>query len=320
MPRIPPNNEPSIGAVRSLAFLLGVLAMGYRALHWTEDNLPGLSSPHSTLSFGLFPYQERVPGNAGEPEYGAFFSCDTSFHVFLSDADPLACCYSFSYDYDASAGQATALEVRLLPASASFSGLYYNLASGWRYQEIEEGRHLRWLPPNGLLPAGEHPLFDLCVDNGPYGVPLRLAVSWKAGAEEICRDTLNVSCWQCLAPQAENLSCREEGGYAYTFGFTNRTGYAVHRLGLEEPAGQDLIVESEVGLPAAVPPGASIANLSLSLRPEAEGLEELCFQLTASRLLGNSTALDCCTFTLCLRPPACDQCCTPFPDFESDRT
>ncbi len=315
MPGTPLNNELSIGLARSLALLLGVLSLGYKALHSIEGSYTKLPFSHMGPPYGLFKHQA---GGMEEGESEAFFPCGASLYAFLSDVDALGCCYRLSYEYDGSGAPATALEVRLLPGAAFFSGVQYNLASGWSYQALEAGRCLRWEHTGGFLPSGNQLLFDFCIDNGAYGDPVQLAVSWKAGVEEICSDTLGLACYRCLAPQGEQLDCREEGGYAYSFGLANLTDYTIHRLRLGEPPGQDLIVEEFLDLSATLPPGASAGGFNLTVRPEAEGLETLCFDITASRLLADSSALDCCTFTRCLELPFCDRCCTPFDNYEID--
>ena len=318
MLRTPLNNELPIGFARSLALLLGVLSLGYKALHWMEGSLMELPSTHSGLPYGLFQSQFWLPKAAGELRTEGFFPCSTALHAFLSETDSLSCCYQLNYDYDASGVPVTAIEVRLLSASAYLSSVQYDLGSGWAYQTLVPGRRLLWEHSNGILPSGSLPVFDFCIDNGPYGEPAELEVSWKAGVEEVCSDTLALPCYRCLAPQGEQLDCLDEGGYAYTFGLANLTDYTIHSLRLREPAGQDLIVEDVLDLAGPWPPGTSVGGFSLTIRPEAEGLESLCFEITASRLLADSSALDCCTFTHCLELPLCDRCCTPFDEYEMD--
>ena len=243
--------------------------------------------------------------------------CAADAQAYLSESDSLSCCYSLAYDYDPAGGLATAIEVQLLTPEATYSAIQYPLNSGWAYQSFEQGRRLRWQHTGGL-PAGAQPLFDFCLETPQTGLPTEIAVNWLVGGETRCSDTLRLACYQCLAPQNESLVCLADGGYAYTFGLANLTDFTIHRLHLSEPTGQDFIIEELLNLPGPWLPGDSIGGFSLTLRPEAEELETLCFEITASRLLGESSALDCCTFTRCLELPLCDRCCTPFEEFEAD--
>ncbi len=267
------------------------------------------------LAFGLVGFWEKWGGwRSGE---FILLSCESGLQVYLVENDSLACCYRLAYDYDPAAGLATAIETQILTASVAFSSIQYPLSSGWSYQSFSQGRRLRWQHTGGI-PAGSQSLFSYCLDAPQTGFPVEMAVSWLAGGEILCSDTLRLACYQCLAPQQEQLTCLDDGGYAYTFGLINLTDYTIHRLRLSEPAGQDLIVEELLDLQGAVPPGASLGSFSLTLRQEAEGLESLCFEFTASRLLGDSSALDCCTFIHCVELPFCDRCCTPFEEFQAD--
>lgn len=243
--------------------------------------------------------------------------CAADAQAYLSESDSLSCCYNLAFNYDPAGGLATAIEVQLLTPESAFSAIQYPLNSGWSYQSFEQGRRLRWQHTGGL-PAGNQSLFDFCLDAPQTGLPAEMAVNWLVGGETRCSDTLRLTCYQCLAPQNESLVCLDDGGYTYTFGLANLTSFTIHRLHLSETAGQDFIIEELLNLPGPWLPGDSIGGFLLTLRPEAEELETLCFEITASRLLGDSSALDCCTFTRCLELPLCDRCCTPFEEFEAD--
>ena len=276
-----------------------------------------LAGPYSVLPLvvGLVCILQKW---GGDDTSGYFFTpCEAGTSAYLSEADSLSCCYSLAYDYDPANGLVTAIEVGLLTPGATFSAVQFPIGSGWLYQTLAPGRRLRWQHTGGL-PAGAQALFDFCVDAPQTGLPVEMAVNWLVGVETRCSDTLSLSCHQCLAPRDESLNCLDDGGYTYDFGLINLTDYTIHRLRLREPAGQDLIVEEFINLPGPWAPGTSIGNFSLTLRPAAEGLDFLCFDLTGSRLLADSSALDCCTFTRCLELPFCDRCCTPFDEYEAD--
>ncbi|MCB0571549.1 MAG: hypothetical protein KDC66_17385 [Phaeodactylibacter sp.] len=270
---------------------------------------------YACLVGGVVFFARHWPWGETGPPSG--LPCEAGAEAYLSANDSLLCCYSLSYSFDPAAGPATAVETELLTAGASFSAVQYPLTSGWSYQSFSQGRRLRWSHTSGL-PAGTQPLFDFCIDAPQTGFPVELAVNWLVGGETRCSDTLRLACYHCLAPQNDSLTCLADGGYSYTFNLVNLTDYTIHRLRLTEPAGQSLVVEEFLDLAGPWAPGTTAGSFNITLSPEAEGMDNLCFELTASRLLGDSLALDCCTFTHCLELPLCDRCCTPFEEFEAD--
>jgi hypothetical protein len=53
----------------------------------------------------------------------------------------------------------------------------------------------------------------------------------------------------------------------------------------------------------------------LNLRPEAEALSAICFDLVATRTLASGESLTCCYQSFCLPGPVCDRCCTAEEEF-----
>jgi hypothetical protein len=240
-------------------------------------------------------------------------SCD-DVQAYLTENDSLNCCYRLSYTYTPGAELITALETRLLTGGASYSAVQYPIASGWTYESLQQGGYLRWHNIGGV-PTGNQVLFDFCI---AASQAVELEVNWIAGGTSICRDTLRLPCWSCLVPQEENLACLDEGGYLYSFSLDNQTGFDIHRLRLDAVSEPDLLEEVSLNLIAPWSPSTSRGGFSIKLKPEAEDMETFCFDIVASRLIGDSTAVECCIFSQCLSLPLCDRCCTPFEDYTDD--
>lgn len=236
----------------------------------------------------------------------------------LSAADSVTCCYTLSFNYDPADGFYNGVEVSLVPPEASFSAIHFNLAGGWLHTIPVPGRRLRWNRPSGALPTGGYELFDFCIDEWQSNEPIRMAVNWLDNNAVVGTDTLSFACWNCAGIEADSVSCQPDSSLLYTFQFTNLTGFIVHRLRIREAPGNDFIAEEFIPLNPPLQPGQNIGNVTLHLSAALNGASEYCFELTPSRLLNGSIALDCCTVSHCVDIPECDRCCTDYEDFVAE--
>ncbi|MBX2926228.1 MAG: T9SS type A sorting domain-containing protein [Saprospiraceae bacterium] len=247
---------------------------------------------------------------------------DTSFcgasAASITYTDSMSCCFSLHFQYDPADGFYNGIELGIVQAEPSFSTVQFPLSDGWLYTSPEPSRRLRWTRPSGPLPPGERRLADFCIDNWNSSEPVRLAVNWLNNGQLQCSDTLELYCSNCLQVIPDTVVCRDDSTYLYTFNIQNRTGFTVNSLRIREAPGNDYIVEQSVLLPVALAPGETLNGLSLTLRPSAASLADMCFELTPSRTAANGLNLDCCTVVHCVAIPDCERCCTDYEDFEAD--
>lgn len=236
-----------------------------------------------------------------------------------TDAD--GCCYNLAYDYNFPQN-VTSLETTLLTPFVTFSAINYPLASGWQYEVLQNQRRLRWTyQQGGEIPTGEQMLFDFCLEGWNADTPVELLVRWRTGELVTQNDTLRLNCFNCWAPLTDSVECQPDSSYLYTFDFLNQSGFAVDFLTIREPQGQDFIVQPTIAFANSLASGAVSSSLQLAISNAADGLTEVCFEITPSRLrqIGDETvALECCTRAYCLPLPECDRCCTDYNIFEAD--
>ncbi len=228
------------------------------------------------------------------------------------------CCFTLSYDYNFPQN-ITSLETRLLTNGVFFSGIEFDLASGWQYAVLQQQRRLRWTFQDGTaIPAGEQELFQFCLSGWNPADSIELVVFWRSGNSIAQRDTLRLACHQCWQAEQPTVECQTDSSFLFQFNYLNQSGFPIDVLTVREPSGQDLIVEESISLDTPLANNAMLENLQLQLRPAADGMDEVCFELTPRRLLNDEIAVDCCTANYCVPIPACDRCCTSYEAFEAD--
>ena len=226
-----------------------------------------------------------------------------------------SCCFSLGYDYNFPQN-INNLETRLLTSGVFFSGVQYGLASGWQYETLQQQRRLRWTFQNGAeIPVGEQSLFDFCLSGWNPPDSIELLVLWRVDNVIAKRDTLRLGCTNCWEAAQVEVECQPDSSYLVALDFLNQSGFRVDFLDIREPAGQDFIVEETITPTTPIVIGGTLENIALTIRPAADGLTEVCFELTPRQQLTEDISLDCCTATYCIQLPECDRCCTPFADF-----
>lgn len=266
-------------------------------------------------SVGLFSEEENPPLTTAPAVSVTPPSCLLNT-VIMENADAVNCC--FALDLQATPGQdVTTVETVLLTPDVLFSSIQYELASPWSYTAVWPQRRLRWTYEGGI-PTTPTDWFSFCLSGWTANEAVALEVRWQSASEIIQRDTLLLNCVSCAQLNAGAVGCLPDSSYQYTFDFTNNSGFLIHTLDIREPGGQDLIEETSIDL---IPPLANEMSLSgqmLHFRPEAEGLDELCFEITPRQLVSDTIAIQCCTRTFCVPIPECDRCCTDYPTFAAD--
>ncbi len=237
--------------------------------------------------------------------------------VNVSQADSVSCCFSLDFQ-NAPLQGATAIETVILTPGVLFSSTNYDLTSGWAYTSVLAQRRLRWTFASGALPNVPGEWVDFCFSGWSTDEEVELQLLWRSGPAVIQRDTLRFSCVNCAQAEAGEVECQPDSSYQYTFDFTNNSGFTVHQLQIREPAGQDLVVEENIILSAPLADNALLPGLVLNFQPEAEGLDELCFEITPRHVIADSISINCCTANFCVPIPNCDRCCTEYEQFEEE--
>lgn len=238
--------------------------------------------------------------------------------VYYTALDENTCCIDLNYEYNGVIGAIDVLETRVLNNGTYFSAVQYPINNGWTYEEVQLQKRLLWRYEDALIPNGEHLLATFCFDNWNNSAPTELLVVWRENNAVRQRDTLFINCQSCGQSIEPVVECQADSSYVYSFRYQNLSDFSIDQLIIREPPSQDLIVEQNIALASSLAVGQQSDVLDIHFRPAAQGLEELCFEISARHFVNDTIAVDCCTASYCVPLPACDFCCTDYELFEAD--
>ena len=249
----------------------------------------------------------------------ALFANSMLNFVTASSIEGSSCCYELAYSYTFPV-TVTNLETKLLTLGVTFSGIQYDLSGGWRYEELQNARRLRWTFNEGQeIPGGEQPLFNFCLANWNANTTIELEVIWRVGQAVAQRDTLRLECSACWSPVNGNAECQADSSYLYRFDFQNRSDFPADFLLVQEPIGQDYIATDTIWLSTRLFPRETTSDLVLTFDNQIYGSSNACFAISPRYLNTAGVAIACCSSNYCISLPECDFCCnTPYEDFAAD--
>ncbi|MEZ4918669.1 MAG: SdrD B-like domain-containing protein [Saprospiraceae bacterium] len=189
----------------------------------------------------------------------------------------------------------------------------YNLppgsfGSGWGLLQ-NGGSEIKFFPTSGTpcpgggfntLAAGTTTPFSICLPNIPPG-GLDIEVAFETCAGDICYDTLNFNCVDCVAIAVDSVYC-DAGVQMIDLNFTNMWNLDIHKIVVDyvSPAGTVLTPSSFTFNPA-IGVGNSTGKVTLAINP-ALNLS------TPLKVSFQVFELDCCwcfSDTLCIEVPPC---------------
>lgn len=230
-----------------------------------------------------------------------------------------SCCFTLAYQNDGSINGLNRLEVAILTPGVTFSTLQYGLGNGWYYAFLETDRNLRWTyNSNSLLPTGNDTLFQFCLSGWNNQQDVQIESRWKMSNSVRHTDTISLTCARCVDMVEDTVACMADSSFRYDFNFHNTTSYTLHEVTIEEPLGQDAVLEQTIALVPSLAPGETRDGLSLSLNT-GMGMEgRICFELSPRQLTAEGIPVNCCTTQHCVGLPICDHCCNlALEDFEA---
>ncbi|MEM6398304.1 MAG: T9SS type A sorting domain-containing protein [Bacteroidota bacterium] len=230
------------------------------------------------------------------------------------------CCYTFDYTLLPTDQPINKLEIRL-PSNSQWVSYQIDLADGWRIFPLsgENGFEIFYVDQNNSIlnfPSEAQDFLSACFETDLFTEDIVLSTLWS-GPGTPQRETLVLSCGQCVLLQNIETVCQDSGGYEISFRFVNNSVYPMDEVRISEFESNGLLSSTSFSLAETVNPGDTSSVISLSLSEAAEDFSEFCFYLTGSRSEGE-LRLDCCTAIRCIELPVCDRCCTDFESFEMD--
>lgn len=239
----------------------------------------------------------------------------------IANPDSTTCCFTFDYSLLPSDQPINSLEVSL-PPNIQWDSYQVDLVGGWRIFPMpgQNGFQIFFVDSqNNLLnfPEEGMGIFSACFELNSFEDQVPLTVEWKRNASVEVRESLFLSCGNCVLLLRTEVSCLDEGGYELSFSFVNNSAYPMDEIRLAELGSTGALTNTSIPLDTILAPGDTSAAVVINLAPAAEGLDEICFYLTGSRSEGQFS-IKCCTAQRCIELPVCDRCCTDFETFESD--
>lgn len=250
------------------------------------------------------------------------FNCVVSAQTrLIANPDTSNCCYTFDFALFSNDQPINTLEIRV-PPNAQWTSYQIDLAGGWRIFPIngENGFQIFRVDANNNalnFPSDASEFLSICFESTDFSDGALLAVEWRENTQIRVRESVLLSCGECVQLLDTEVSCLDSGGYQIGFSFINNSSYPMDEVRLAELGNQGALAETSILLDQLLLPGDTSSVITIILGPAAEQLDNFCFYLTGSRMEGQ-LRLDCCTALRCIDLPVCDRCCTDFESFEAD--